>query len=88
MRVEPVGAPSKYISRGAAIAAAADSFAAACKDAGIDAKVNLRQPGVVVCLEILPVGSYTLAAISIVESKACVLKPKLTLKPLQLPTDN
>ena len=75
---------STSISRGAAIAAAAESFAAACKDAGVDAEVNLRQPGAVLCLEILPVGSQALAAVGVVESKACILKPKLSTRPLQL----
>ena len=82
------GSAGTSISRGAAIAAAAESFVAACKDAGIDAKVNLIQPGAVVCLEILPVGSHTTAAIGIVDSKSCVLKPKLTMKALQLLADN
>ena len=75
---------SAAISRGAAIAAVAESFAAACSDANLDTEVNLRQPDAVVCLEILPVGSIATAAISIVESRTCVLKPKLALKPLQL----
>ncbi len=79
-----VDSASTSISRGVAIAAAAESFVAACQSAGVDAEVNLRQPDAVVCLEILPVGSCTIAAISIVESSACVVKPKLTLKPLQL----
>lgn len=75
---------SAAISRGAAIAAAAESFAAACSDAGLDTEVNLRQPAAVICLEILPVGSFAIAAVSIVESSSCVLKPKLALKPMQL----
>lgn len=73
---------STFISRGAAIAAAAESFSAACRDAGIKIKVNLKVPHTVICVEILPVGSSVLAAISIVKSGACILKPKLTMKPL------
>ena len=79
---------STSISREAAIAAAAESFAAACKDAGIDAEVNLRQPGTVLCLEIVPVGSQAIAAVGIVESNACILKPKLSMKLLQLQIPN
>ena len=70
------------------IAAAAESFAAACKDAGIGAEVNLRQPGTVLCLEIVPVGSQAIAAVGIVESNACILKPKLSMKLLQLQIPN
>ena len=74
---------SACISRGSAIAAAAESFTKACEGLRFRAEVNLKQPSAVISLEILPVGSVSLAAVSILQSKACVLKPKLTMKSLQ-----
>ena len=87
LQVGQTGSANKPISRGIAIAAAAESFAASCKDANICAKVDLKQPSVVICLEILPKRNGAIAAVSIVDSKACTLKPKLTLKPLQMQAD-
>ena len=84
LHIGQTGSVSTNISRKIAIAAAADSFATACKGAEIRAQVNLKQPSIVICLEVLLVGSVTIAAASIVDSKACILKPKLTLKPLQM----
>jgi len=81
--VPQASSASACISRGAAIAAAAESFAKACEDLGLKAEVNLKQPSAVISLEILPVGSCSLAAVSTLHSKACVLKPKLTVKSLQ-----
>ena len=70
------------ISRGAATAAAAESFSSACHDAGVKAVVSLKQAQALVCLDILPVGVSAIAGVSIMDSSACVLTPKLALKPL------
>ena len=72
------------ISREVAVAAAAQGFSKACGDAGLMTKVDLEQPQAVICLEVLPVGASTIAAVSIVDSDACILKPRLVLKPLQV----
>ena len=47
-------------------------------------RVDLEQPQAVICLEVLPVGASTIAAVSIVDSSACVLRPRLVLKSLQV----
>ena len=73
-----------FISRDVAVAAAAKGFSRACGDAGLMAEVDLKQPQAVVCLEVLPVGASTIAAVSIVDSSACVLRPRMVLKPLQV----
>ena len=70
------------ISREVAVAAAAKGFSRACGDAGLMAEVNLKQPHTVICLDVLPVGASTIAAVSIVDSSACVLRPRLVLKAL------
>ena len=72
------------ISREVAVAAAAKGFSKACSDAGWMAEVDLEQPQAVICLEVLPVGASSIAAVSIVDSSACVLRPRLVLKPLQV----
>ena len=72
------------ISREVAVAAAAQGFSRACGDAGLMAEVDLMQPQAVICLEVLHVGASTIAAVSIVDSSACVLRPRLALKPLQV----
>ena len=72
------------ISRELAVAAAAEGFSRACGDAGWMAEVDLEQPQAVICLEVLPVGASTIAAVSIVDSSACVLRPRLVLKSLQV----
>ena len=72
------------ISREVAVAAAAEGFSRACGDAGLVAEVDLKQPQAVICLEVLHVGASTIAAVSIVDSSACVLRPRLVLKPLQV----
>ena len=72
------------ISKEVAVAAAAQGFSRACGDAGLVAEVDLEQPQAVICLEVLPVGASTIAAVSIVDSIACVLRPRLVLKPLQV----
>ena len=70
------------ISRGAATAAAAESFLSACHDLGVRAVVKLKQAQALICLDILPVGVSAIAGVSIMDSSACVLTPKLALKPL------
>ena len=70
------------ISRVAATAAAAESFSSACHGAGVNAVVSLKQAQALVCLDILPVGVSAIAGVSIMDSSACVLTPKLALKPL------
>ena len=72
------------ISREVAVAAAAEGFSRACGVAGWMAEVDLEQPQAVICLEVLPVGASSIAAMSIVDSSACVLRPRLVLKPLQV----
>ena len=70
------------ISRAAATAAAAESFSSACHDAGVRAVVKLKQAQALICLDMLPVGVSAIAGVSIMDSSACVLTPKLALKPL------
>ena len=72
------------ISREVAVAAAAQGFSRACGDAGLMTEVDLEQPQAMICLEVLPVGASTIAAVSIVDSSVCVLRPRLVLKPLQV----
>ncbi|CAK0785111.1 hypothetical protein CVIRNUC_008317 [Coccomyxa viridis] len=72
------------ISREVAVAAAAKGFSRACGDEGLMAEVDLEQPQAVICLEVLPVDASTIAAVSIVDRNACVLRPRLVLKPLQV----
>jgi hypothetical protein len=74
------GGGAGVMDRGAVIAAVAEGFQAALKEAHPSLRVDLGAPSVVVCVEVLPVMGRLYAGLAALPAAACSVKPHLGMR--------